>query len=143
MTDQMKKPISNRPFEQEVEIITSRSSGPGGQNVNKTESKVELRFNVNASSLLSEDEKARILNKQKRRISQDGILQVLAQESRSQLANRQLAFKRFYQYLQESMKKDKKRIPTKPSKQVVAKRIARKKKHSEKKQFRGRIDPHH
>ena len=134
------KPVHNRPFETEYTFHTSRSGGPGGQNVNKLETKVELRFDIDNSSLLSENEKDRIKQKQNRRINSEGIMQVFAQENRSQLKNKELAEKRFYQYLQDSLKKKKTRKPTKPSKQAIEKRIQAKKKQAEKKSRRAKVN---
>jgi len=139
MDKNLHKPIINRPFEQEFIINTSRSSGPGGQHVNKTETKVELRFHIDNSRLLSDEEKELIKEKQKRRINEEGYLIAHAQERRSQLMNRQLAEKRFYQYLVQSLRKRKKRIATKPSKQAVEKRILAKKIRAEKKSQRAKI----
>lgn len=135
----MDKPLNNRPFEEEYEFQTSKSSGPGGQHVNKTETRVELRFHIDSSSLLTNEEKERIKQKLGRRINENGYLQVFAQEYRSQLQNKKMAEKRFYQYLHEALKKRKKRIPTKPSKKSIEKRIHAKKKQSEKKAERARI----
>ena len=138
----MNSPLYTRNFEKEFEFQTSRSSGPGGQHVNKTETRVELRFNVDQSELLSEEEKALIREKQGRRINQEGILQVFAQEYKSQKQNKDLVVKRFYHYLGESLKKTKKRVATKPSKKTKEKRLDLKKRQSEKKALRGKIDKH-
>jgi ribosome-associated protein len=140
MDRNLSKPIKNRPFEVEYAIHTSRSSGPGGQHVNKTETKVELRFHIDSSKLLTDEEKEHIKEKQKRRINDEGYLIVNAQEHRSQLMNRKLAEKRFYQYLMQSLKKRKKRIPAKPSRQAIEKRIQAKKIKAEKKSRRAKID---
>lgn len=142
MDKNLHKPIRNRPFESEYLINTSRSSGPGGQHVNKTETKVELRFHIDSSKLLTEEEKELIKEKQKQRINDDGYLMVHAQEHRSQVMNRQLAEKRFYQYLTQSLKKRKKRVSTKPSKQSIEKRILAKKIRAEKKSQRAKIQAH-
>lgn len=139
MDKNLQKPLRNRPFESEYQINTSRSSGPGGQHVNKTETKVELRFHINSSKLLTDEEKELIQIKQKRRINDEGYLIVHAQEHRSQLMNRQLAEKRFFQYLTQSLIRRKKRIATKPSKQSIEKRILAKKIRSEKKSQRAKI----
>ena len=139
MDKNLHKPVRNRPFESEYLINTSRSSGPGGQHVNKTETKVELRFHIDSSKLLTDEEKELIKEKQKRRINDEGYLIVHAQEQRSQLQNRQLAEKRFYQHLVQSLKKRKKRVATKPSKQAIEKRIQAKKIRAEKKSQRAKI----
>ena len=139
MHSNLHKSIINRPFEKEYTIHTSRSSGPGGQHVNKTETKVELRFHIDTSSLLSEEEKTILKEKLKRRLNADGYLLVFAQERRSQIMNKQLAEKRFYQYIQQALKPRKKRIPTKPSKEAVEKRMTSKKIKSEKKIQRAKI----
>ncbi len=140
MDKNLNKPLINRPFEVEYTIHTSRSSGPGGQHVNKTETKVELRFHVEDSKLLTDEEKASIKEKQKRRMNEEGYLIVHTQEYRSQWRNRQLAEKRFYQYLTQSTKKRRKRIPTKPSRKAIEKRIQAKKIITEKKSRRAKID---
>jgi ribosome-associated protein len=142
MDKNLHKPIVKRPFEQEFIVSTSRSSGPGGQHVNKTETKVELRFHIESSKLLTDEEKELVKEKLKRRINEEGYLIVHAQEHRSQLMNRQLAEKRFYQYLVQSLKKRKKRIATKPSKQAIEKRILAKKIKAEKKSQRAKIQAH-
>lgn len=139
MHSNISKPIENRPFENEYIIQTSRSSGPGGQHVNKTETKVEIRFHIESSNLLTDEEKELLKEKLKRRINADGYLLVIAQERRSQLMNKQLAEKRFYQYLVQALKKRKKRVPTKPSKMAIEKRIGSKKIRAEKKVHRARI----
>ncbi|MGK7395829.1 MAG: alternative ribosome rescue aminoacyl-tRNA hydrolase ArfB [Candidatus Cyclobacteriaceae bacterium M3_2C_046] len=136
----LNKSLHNRPFETEYTMNTSRSGGPGGQHVNKVETKVALRFHIDNSQLLSQEEKERIHQKLKRRINSEGYLQVFAQEYRSQIKNKQLAEKRFYQYLNEALKNRKKRIPTKPSRQTIEKRIQAKKKQAEKKSRRAKIN---
>ena len=85
--DELKKRIPAS----ELEMITSRSSGPGGQNVNKVNTKVEIRFNVKDSPFLSDAEKDLIFSRLKNRISASGIISVRSQSGRSQARNRELA----------------------------------------------------
>ena len=129
----LNKPLISRPFEREYIIQTSRSSGPGGQHVNKTETKVELRFHIDSSQCLTDEEKETLKSNLKRKINSEGYLIVYAQENRSQLMNKKLAEKRFFQYLVKALKKDKKRISTRPSKQAIEKRLEVKKQKAEKK----------
>ena len=132
--------LENRPFEKEFIINTSRSGGPGGQHVNKTETRVELRFHIDSSAFLTDEEKDLLKAKQKKRINKDGFLQIFAQEYRSQKKNKELVEKRFYYYLRNALKKQRRRIATKPSKQGVEKRLRAKKKQAEKKALRSKID---
>ena len=80
----MKSDLSGRNFENEFIFNATRSSGPGGQHVNKVSTRIELRFDIGASLLLSEGEKALIRNKLAGRISKEGILLINAQSERSQ-----------------------------------------------------------
>ncbi len=123
----------DRNFEPELIFTTSRSSGPGGQNVNKVNTRVELRFNVITSQLLDEEEKQRVMEKLAGRLTNDGELIVTAQESRSQLKNREAAIEKFYVLLEEALKKPKKRKRTRPPAASRKKRLEEKQKHAEKK----------
>ena len=126
-------------FTKEFEYRTSRSGGPGGQNVNKVSSKVELRFHVANSELLTEEEKALLHEKLSNYITQEGYLQLVCQTERSQLANKENCIQKFYELLGKAFTKKKVRKPTKPSKASQHERIASKKKLSDKKAGRGRI----
>lgn len=121
---------------QEVIFVASRSSGPGGQNVNKVNTRMELRFDVVNSAMLSEEEKQRILEKLKNRISNEGILIVASQRSRSQLKNKEAALSRFHQLIARALTPETKRKTTKPPPSVDKKRLEEKQKQSEKKQWR-------
>lgn len=120
----------------EVTYRTSRSGGAGGQHVNKVSTKVELLFNVNDSSILTERRKLIISEKLSNRISLDGVLALKCDETRSQSANKEIVFERFVNLIKTALTPVKKRRPTKPSRSSVRKRLDSKKKHSEKKSNR-------
>ena len=120
----------------ELDFLTSRSSGPGGQNVNKVNSKVALRFDVGRSSILSQEEKDLLLKKLASRITADGVLVVTAQDKRSQLQNKETVIVKFDKLLAKAFEKKKPRKATKPTKGSVQDRIKKKKQHAEKKKWR-------
>jgi len=123
-------------LEKEVLYRTSRSGGAGGQNVNKVSTKVELLFDVNASAVLTDRRKTIILEKLSNRITSEGILALKCDETRSQLANKEIVFTRFINLVKTALTPVKKRRPTKPSRSSVRKRLDSKKKHSQKKSDR-------
>jgi ribosome-associated protein len=127
-------------FEAELTFNTSRSSGAGGQNVNKVSTKVELRFHIQNSALLLEDEKIILLGKLANKINADGFLQVICQETRSQLKNKEIARQKFETLLEKAFIKPKTRKKTKPTASMIEKRLKTKQKDSEKKIMRGKID---
>jgi|SRR6476661_7060145 len=127
-------------FLPELTFQTSRASGPGGQNVNKVESRVELRFHLLNSQLLSELQKQLILEKVGNQLTADGYLQVVVQDDRSQLRNREIALARFHELLLRSLRRPKPRKATKPSQAAVRKRLEMKKKLSDKKASRRRLE---
>ncbi len=120
----------------ELQFRFSASSGPGGQHVNKTESKVTLFFDIAHSPSLNEEARARLLHKLANRLDKEGVLQIQVQESRSQLKNRETAVSRLQQLLAEALKRPKPRRKTKPSPTAREKRLQEKKQHSQKKQNR-------
>ncbi|QHL88034.1 aminoacyl-tRNA hydrolase [Nibribacter ruber] len=117
----------------ELVFQTSRSSGPGGQNVNKVESRVEVWFSIENSVLLSPEQKELMLEKLAPRLNKDGFLHLASQEDRSQLANKELAVQKLYETLEQALHRPKPRKRTKPSKAAVQKRIEAKKKIGQKK----------
>jgi len=118
---------------QELKFKAVRSSGAGGQHVNKVSTKVELSFDVLNSDSLSDGEKERIQQKLKSRLTNEGILTLHGNSTRSQHRNKELVIKRFLKLVEESLRIPKKRKKTKPSKKSVEKRLKSKKKASEKK----------
>lgn len=117
----------------ELDFTFSGSSGPGGQHVNRTATKVTLRFDVAGSPSLSEAQRARLLEKLAPRIDAAGVLQVQAQDTRSQRRNRDLAIRRFAQLVAAALRKRRPRIPTKPSSAAIQRRIDAKRRRSRKK----------
>ncbi len=125
--------------ESELSFSTSRSGGPGGQHVNKVNTKVLLEFDVLNSQYLSDDQKARIQEKLSNRMTKEGILQITSQDSRSQYANKEDAIEKFTDLLRESLKTRPKRRRTRISKAAKQRRLDSKKHRSSIKQNRGRI----
>jgi ribosome-associated protein len=120
----------------ELVLTTSRSSGAGGQNVNKVNTRVTLRFDVSGSQILTSDEKEILLRKLAGKLRGEGVLIVSSQENRSQLQNRESVTEKFEKIMAKAFEKKKRRKATKPSKSSVQERLKNKKAHSEKKKFR-------
>ena len=115
--------FSERDFSAEFVFQASRSSGPGGQNVNKVSSKVELRFHVKNSQLLSEEEKQLLFDKLGNKINKEYELILVAQTDRSQLKNKEKAIEKFYTLLTRIMIPGKKRFRTRPTKASIERRL--------------------
>lgn len=123
----------------ELEISFARSGGPGGQNVNKVSSKVDLRWNPTTSTALGEDDRARIVEKLKSRLTNDGVLIVTSTLTRDQIQNREDARSKLALIVKAALDRPKPRKATKPSKGAKRRRIADKRHQAEKKSNR-RVD---
>lgn len=129
-------PIRERGLERECSFTAARSSGPGGQNVNKVATKIELAFHVMNSQQLSEEEKALISPKLATKINEEGYLKLASSESRSQATNKEAALEKLYDTLEKALIKPKKRKATRMPKAVKEQIKATKRKTSEKKSSR-------
>jgi len=131
----------------DVELLKSeltykyvRSSGSGGQHVNKVSSKAELYFNLENSLVFSEEEKRKLSDFFKNKLNKEGVLILTCDESRSQFRNKAIVTSRFLELIEEGLKEDKERKPTKIPKAVKKKRLDNKRKNSEKKTNRKKPD---
>jgi ribosome-associated protein len=120
----------------ELRFRTSRSSGPGGQNVNKLETRVELLFDVSHSPSFSDEQRERILLNLRSRIDGEGVLHISSQRSRSQWENKQGTIEKLISLLRDALKVRKRRIKTAPTRGSNESRVQQKKKHSQKKKLR-------
>ena len=116
----------------EIGFRYSRSSGPGGQHAQKTETRVEALFDVESSSALTDRQKLRVVRKA------GPVLRAVAQDERSQARNRELAVERIVDALREALRVERRRVPTKPSKAAVRRRLEQKRRRSETKRLRQR-----
>ena len=132
--------LLQRGFEKELRFTATRSSGPGGQNVNKVSTRIELRFNVRKSKILSDIEKGVILDKLRNRINSEGELILSRQSERSLVRNREKAVERFYDLLAVSLAPVRPRIPTKRTASSTRTRLESKRKRSDIKRLRNRSD---
>lgn len=110
-------------IQSELSFKAVRSSGAGGQNVNKVASKIELSFNLLESSALSEEEKQWLLITLENRLTKDYVLQLQCDESRSQHKNKTIVIKRFLELIRDGLEVQKERVPTKIPKAVIKKRL--------------------
>jgi ribosome-associated protein len=123
----------------EVEFRFSQSSGPGGQHVNKSSTQVTLLFDVAQSPSLDEATRARLLEKLASRLTKEGVLQISAQESRSQHQNREAAMVRFQGLLAAALRRPRARRKTRPSRAAVEKRLEVKRRRGLRKRERARV----
>jgi len=118
----------------EIRVTTSRSSGPGGQHANTTETRVEARFDVEASTTLSDAQKRRL-------IARAGpVVRAVAQDERSQFRNRELALERLAERLRDGLRVERRRVATRPPAASRERRLAEKRRRGETKRLRGPAD---
>lgn len=133
--------MNNIDITKEIVFQTARSGGKGGQNVNKVESMVEGYFHIGNSLVLSDEQKQRLQTKLATKVNSDGFLQVKSQVHRSQLENKGEVVEKMHALIEQALKKEKKRVATKPSKAAREKRLDSKKKQGGQKQNRQKIRP--
>jgi ribosome-associated protein len=119
----------------EIELRTSRSSGPGGQHAQKSETRVEAVFDVESSSALTAAQKRRVTAKA------GGVLRAVAQDERSQWRNRQLAVERVVEQLRQALRVERRRVPTQPSAAARERRLEDKRRRGERKRLRRTLEP--
>ena len=120
----------------ELDVRVSRSSGAGGQHVNKTSSRVEIFWNVRSSGALTEEQRARLVERLRSRLASDGSIRIVASDMRSQSRNRSLAEDRLAELVRRALVVQKKRKPTKPTRAAKEARLESKKRQSHKKRER-------
>lgn len=120
----------------EIKCKASRSGGPGGQHANKVSTRITAQLDLNASKGFTEEEKLRIAERLRHRITDANVLNISCDSSRSQHQNKTMAVERLITLLKGSLKKPRKRVPTKISRGVKKRRLESKKRHSEKKKLR-------
>jgi ribosome-associated protein len=123
----------------ELSFRFSRSSGPGGQHVQKSSTRVELLFDVPNSPSLTEKQRQKVQKRLARYIDSKGLLHLTSESERSQLRNREEVVARFQSLMRDALKRRKRRKPTKPTTASKEKRLKAKQKRSEKKKTRGRV----
>jgi ribosome-associated protein len=118
----------------EIELRFSRSSGPGGQHAQKSDTRVEATFDVEASASLSDAQKRRVVTRS------GPVIRAVAQDERSQWRNRELATERLVESLREALRVPRRRRPTKPSKAAVERRLEKKRRRAQTKRLRRDVD---
>ncbi len=124
----------------ELRVSFARSGGPGGQNVNKVETKVELRWRPGESSVLSDEDRARLLDRLARRLTGDGDLIVSSSRTRDQARNREDARRRLAAVVAKALERPKKRRPTRPTREARRRRLEEKRRRAELKAARKKIE---
>jgi len=124
--------------ETELEFIASRSGGPGGQNVNKVSSRITLRFDLERTTALTAEQRQRVRQKLSSRISNEGVLQISSQRTRSQDLNREDAVARFAELLRGALHEDKARVKTKATRSSREERLKEKRIRTSVKQARAK-----
>lgn len=132
----MDNPLTPEQLKSELEFSATRSSGAGGQHVNKVSSKIVLRWNIRDSKVASGEQKELLIQKLKSYLTLDGTLILTGQEHRSQLQNKDAVIEKLGVLLERAFKKVKARKASKPSKAATKKRLESKRRHSEKKESR-------
>jgi ribosome-associated protein len=122
----------------ELQFRFSRSSGPGGQHINRSETRVELLFSVRTSPSLTDNQRQRLLQRLRTRLDNDGVVHVVSSETRSQAENRARSVSRFQALLAEALRRRTRRIPTAPSVASRERRLAYKRVRARVKQARSR-----
>ena len=135
ITDTVSIPMS------ELHFRFARSSGPGGQHVNRSATQVELLFDVANSPSLDETQQQRVLSKLKSRIDKEGVLHLVSQETRSQLRNREEAVERFQELMSGALRVPKSRRPTRPTRAARERRLEEKRRRGEAKRGRRPVLP--
>ncbi len=122
--------------DEEVSFVTSRSGGPGGQNVNKLETRVTVRFDLAGSPTLSEEQRQRLLERLATRITRAGFFQVTSQKHRTQAENREAAVARFAELMAEALREETPRKPTRVPRAAKRRRLDNKKRQGQRKRER-------
>jgi ribosome-associated protein len=137
--ESVKEKLNAARLNRELLFTASISEGPGGQNVNKVNSKITLRFDIPHSEIITDDEKKVLMDKLSSFLTKEGVLILSSQEKRSQLQNKEEVMKKLDTLLTKAFEVKKRRKPTKPSKSAKDERLKKKKLASEKKKWRRNI----